>query len=162
MAKSKITTNKDKPVHTVEVSRSAERLPDEPEDVQIRSWLKVSLDFLGCQSSEVSVHFVKQSEVSALNAKYRGFEKTTNVLSFPAGITLGEVLFLGEIIISSEVVRQESAEYGVDFKDLYVHRLIHGLLHLVGYDHIEESERNRMEHKEKELLLKLGMGNPYE
>jgi probable rRNA maturation factor len=44
----------------------------------------------------------------------------------------------------------------------YAHMLVHGLLHLIGYDHIEESERNRMEHKEKELLLKLGMGNPYE
>ena len=162
MAISKIKTNDDNHMHRVEVSRSSERLPDEPEDVQISSWLRFSLDFLGCQSSEVSVHFVKENEAAALNARYRGYEKTTNVLSFPSGITLGKELFLGDIVISSEVVRREAAEYGVDFVDRYAHMLVHGLLHLIGYDHIEESERNRMEHKEKELLLKLGMGNPYE
>jgi probable rRNA maturation factor len=149
-------------VHEVEVSRSAEMLPGEPDDAQVATWLEFALDSLDRQSSEVSVRIVGEEEITSLNAQYRGLEKATNVLSFPAGISVEEVEFLGDIVICSKVVKLESDQYGRGFTDRYAHMLIHGLLHLLGYDHMEEAARIRMEHMETDLLSKLGMGNPYE
>jgi probable rRNA maturation factor len=120
------------------------------------------LDCLNRQPSEVSVRIVDEQEITSLNAQYRGLEKATNVLSFPAGISVDEVEVLGDIVICSKVVKLESDQYGRSFTDRYAHMLIHGLLHLLGYDHMEEAPRVRMEQLETDLLLRLGMGNPYE
>ena len=149
-------------VHEVEVSRSAEVLSGEPDEAQVASWLEFALDSLDRESSEVSVRIVGEEEIASLNALYRGQEKATNVLSFPAGISVEEVEFLGDIVICSKVVKLESDQYGRGFADRYAHMLIHGLLHLLGFDHMEEAERTRMEHVETDLLSRLGMGNPYE
>ena len=83
-----------------------------------------------------------EEEIASLNAQYRGLENATNVLSFPAGISVEEVEFLGDIVICSKVVKLESDLYGRGFADRYVHMLIHGLLHLLGYDHMEERSAN--------------------
>jgi len=149
-------------VHEVEVSRSTERLSGEPDEAQVAFWLEFVLDRLDRQSSEVSVRIVGEEEIASLNAQYRGLENATNVLSFPAGISVEEVEFLGDIVICSKVVKLESDLYGRDFADRYVHMLIHGLLHLLGYDHMEEGARTRMEQLETDLLSRLNMGNPYE
>jgi probable rRNA maturation factor len=108
------------------------------------------------------VRIVGEDEIAALNGQYRGLGNATNVLSFPAGISVEEVEVLGDIVICSKVVKRESDQYGLDFSDRYAHMLIHGLLHLLGYDHMEETARTRMEELEIDLLLRLGMGNPYE
>jgi len=149
-------------VHEVGVSRSAERLFEEPDEAQVVSWLGFVLDRLDRQSAEVSVRIVGEDEIAALNGRYRGLGNATNVLSFPAGILVEKVEFLGDIVICSKVVKLESEEYGTGFEDRYAHMLIHGLLHLLGYDHIEEVARIRMEQLETDLLLRLGMGDPYE
>jgi probable rRNA maturation factor len=125
-------------------------------------WLKFVLGLLDRQSSEVSVRIVDEDEIAALNGQYRGLGNATNVLSFPAGISVEKVEFLGDIVICSKVVKRESYEYGKGFSERYAHMLIHGLLHLLGYDHIEEAARARMEELETDLLVRLGMGNPYE
>lgn len=162
MASLKPATNGVSPVHEVAVSRSTGVLSGEPGDVQVASWLEFALNNLDRQSSEVSVRIVDEEEIKALNAQYRGKESATNVLSFPAGISVEEVEFLGDIVICNRVVKLESDQYGRGFADRYAHMLIHGLLHLLGFDHMEEAERTRMEHMETDLLSKLGMGNPYE
>ena len=162
MVSLKTTTTIDSLVHEVGVSRSAERLSEEPDEAQVVSWLEFVLDRLDRQSSEVSVRIVGEDEIAALNGQYRGQGNATNVLSFPAGISVEEVEFLGDIVICSKVVKLESDQYGLGFSDRYAHMLIHGLLHLLGYDHIEEVARARMEELETDLLLRLGMGNPYE
>ena len=149
-------------MHEVEVSRSTERLSGEPDEAQVAFWLEFVLDRLECQSSEVSVRIVGEEEIASLNAQYRGLENATNVLSFPAGISVEEVEFLGDIVICNKVVKLESDLYGRGFADRYVHMLIHGLLHLLGYDHMEEAAQTRMEQLEIDLLLRLGMSNPYE
>jgi probable rRNA maturation factor len=149
-------------VHEVEVSRSTERLSGEPDEAQVAFWLEFVLDRLDRQSSEVSVRIVGEEEIASLNAQYRGLENATNVLSFPAGISVEEVEFLGDIVICSKVVKLESDLYGRGFADRYAHMLIHGLLHLLGYDHMEEGARTRMEQLETDLLSRLNMGNPYE
>jgi len=144
------------------VSRSAERLSEEPDEAQVVFWLEFVLDRLDRQSSEVSVRIVGEDEIAALNGQYRGLGNATNVLSFPAGISVEKVEFLGDIVICSKVVKLESDQYGKAFSDRYAHMLIHGLLHLLGYDHMTEAARTRMEELEADLLLRLGMGNPYE
>jgi len=144
------------------VSRSAERLSEEPDEGQVVFWLEFVLDRLDRQSSEVSVRIVGEDEIAALNGQYRGLGNATNVLSFPAGISVGEVEFLGDIVICSKVVKLESDQYGRGFADRYAHMLIHGLLHLLGHDHMEEAGQIRMEQLEIDLLLRLGIGNPYE
>ena len=162
MVSLKPTTIGDSLVHEVEVSRSTERLSGEPDEAQVAFWLEFVLDRLDRQSSEVSVRIVGEEEIASLNAQYRGLENATNVLSFPAGISVEEVEFLGDIVICSKVVKLESDLYGRGFADRYVHMLIHGLLHLLGYDHMEEGARTRMEQLETDLLSRLNMGNPYE
>ena len=162
MVSSKTTKTADSLVHEVGVSRSAERLPGEPDEGQLSRWLEFVLDCLNRQPSEVSVRIVDEQEITSLNAQYRGLEKATNVLSFPAGISVDEVEVLGDIVICSKVVKLESDQYGKAFSDRYAHMLIHGLLHLLGYDHMEEAAQSRMEQLEIDLLLRLGMGNPYE
>jgi probable rRNA maturation factor len=149
-------------VHEVGVSRSAERLSEEPDEAQVVFWLEFVLDRLDRQSSEVSVRIVGENEIAALNGEYRGLGNATNVLSFPAGISVEEVEFLGDIVICSKVVKLESDQYGKGFANRYAHMLIHGLLHLLGYDHMEEAAQIRMEQLEIDLLLRLGMGDPYE
>ena len=162
MVSLKTTTTRDSLVHEVGVSRRVERLSEEPDEAQVVFWLEFVLDRLDRQSSEVSVRIVGEDEIAALNGQYRGLGNATNVLSFPAGITVEEVEFLGDIVICSKVVKLESDQYGKAFSDRYAHMLIHGLLHLLGYDHMEEAARTRMEELEADLLLRLGMGNPYE
>jgi len=162
MVSLKTTTTRDSLVHEVGVSRSVERLSEEPDEAQVVSWLEFVLDRLDRQSSEVSVRIVGEDEIAALNWEYRGLGNATNVLSFPAGISVEEVEFLGDIVICSKVVKLESDQYGMGFVNRYAHMLIHGLLHLLGYDHMEEAAQIRMEQLEIDLLLRLGMGNPYE
>ncbi len=154
MVSLKTTTIGDSLVHEVEVSRSTERLSGEPDEAQVAFWLEFVL--------EVSVRIVGEEEIASLNAQYRGLEKATNVLSFPAGISVEEVELLGDIVICSKVVKLESDLYGRGFADRYAHMLIHGLLHLLGYDHMEEGARTRMEQLETDLLSRLNMWNPYE
>jgi probable rRNA maturation factor len=149
-------------MHEVGVSRSTKRLFEEPDEAQVVFWIEFVLDHLDRQSSEISVRIVGEDEITALNGRYRGLGNATNVLSFPAGISVEEVEFLGDIVICSKVVKRESDEYGKDFADRYAHMMIHGLLHLLGYDHMEKAARSRMEEVETDLLLKLGMVNPYE
>lgn len=162
MVSSKTTKTGDSLVHEVDVSRSVERLSGEPDEGQLSFWLEFVLDRLNRQPSEVSVRIVDEPEITSLNSQYRGLAKVTNVLSFPAEISVDEVEVLGDIVICSKVVKLESDQYGRGFTDRYAHMLIHGLLHLLGYDHMEEAPRNRMERLEIDLLLGLGMGNPYE
>jgi len=162
MVSLKTTTTRDSLVHEVGVTRSVERLSEEPDETQVVFWLEFVLDRLDRQSSEVSVRIVGEDEIAALNGEYRGLGNATNVLSFPAGISVEEVEFLGDIVICSKVVKLESDQYGMGFVNRYAHMLIHGLLHLLGYDHMEEAAQIRMEQLEIDLLLRLGMGNPYE
>ena len=162
MVSLKTTTTRDSLVYEVGVSRSVERLSEEPDEAQVVFWLEFVLDRLDRRSSEVSVRIVGEDEIAALNGQYRGLGNATNVLSFPAGISVEEVEFLGDIVICSKVVKLESDQYGKGFANRYAHMLIHGLLHLLGYDHMEEAAQIRMEQLEIDLLLRLGVSNPYE
>jgi len=119
---------------------------------------------------ELSVTLTGDEQVRSLNAKWRGKDKTTNVLSFPMADELdftranvdGPELLLGDVILAHGVCEQEAAEKGVSFEDHAAHLLVHGTLHLLGYDHHDEAEATDMEAREVRALKRLGIANPYE
>ena len=119
---------------------------------------------------EISVRLTGDEEVRALNSQWRGKDKPTNVLSFPMAETgdlqdtkvAGPELLLGDIILARGVCAFEAAEKGVTFEDHATHLLVHGTLHLLGYDHDNEDEAADMEAREARALGRLGIANPYE
>lgn len=153
----------DRTTHVIDVSRGLGSLPGEPGDAEVQRWLGEALDALGSGAAAVSVRIVGEEEMLALNASYRNNPRPTNVLSFPDNVRDEmERRLLGDIAVCSEVVRAESEQHSVPFRDRYAHMLVHGLLHLLGHDHAGDRERAKMESLERKLLARLGMGDPYE
>ena len=114
---------------------------------------------------ETAILFTSDDAMMALNAQWRGAAYVTNVLSFAAEdfpVPAGEVQPLGDIVLGSGVVRREADEQGKTFPDHATHLIIHGLLHLLGYDHETGDEAIVMEELEIEILKGLGISNPYD
>jgi len=113
---------------------------------------------------ELGVRVVGAAESRRLNARYRGKDKPTNVLSFPpfALRASGDgPLPLGDLVICAQVVRSEAREQGKRLEAHWAHLVVHGALHLIGYDHEREAEAKRMERREVAVLRRLGFANPY-
>ena len=120
------------------------------------------------ETIEVSVSFVTDDEIHELNRDYRGIDRPTDVLSFECDgldddmdFVEGDVFELGDVIIAVDVADRQTAEYGTTFEDEISLLLVHGLLHLCGYDHIEDDEAEVMEARERELLSDF-YGKPFE
>lgn len=119
---------------------------------------------------EISVRLTGDEEVRALNAQWRGKDTSTNVLSFPmasevelrAAKVAGPELLLGDIILAHGVCAKEAKEKGVDVAHHASHLVVHGTLHLLGYDHHDDDEAADMEAREVRALEALGIANPYE
>lgn len=112
---------------------------------------------------ELTIRFVESAESQSLNHAYRGKDKPTNVLSFPAELPdFIESSLLGDLVICDTVVQQEAAEQHKLIIHHYQHLIVHGILHLLGFDHIEKTEADIMEHHEIEILDKLGIDDPYQ
>ena len=112
---------------------------------------------------ELTIRIVENGESQQLNHQYRDKDKPTNVLSFPFDVPDGiELDLLGDLVIAANVVSQESIEQNKSLSAHWAHMVIHGCLHLLGYDHISDDEADEMESIEIQLLAKLGFKNPYE
>jgi len=121
-------------------------------------------------SIEISIRLTSDAEVQALNRQYRGKDKPTNVLSFPmvqpdliAGLANtddGEVL-LGDIVLAFETCEREARERGVALEDHAAHLIVHGTLHLLGHDHMNDAEAEAMEAIEQAAMAALGLHDPY-
>ena len=112
--------------------------------------------------AEVSVVLTDDAEQRELNRQWRGIDKSTNVLSFPQLEPFAPVAGLvGDIILARETLEREAGEMGVSFTDHFTHLVVHGFLHLLGYDHIEDDEAEQMEGLETQILSTLGIADPY-
>jgi probable rRNA maturation factor len=119
---------------------------------------------------EVAVRLTDDAEVHQLNRDFRGKDKPTNVLSFPqvqddlleslANSDDGEIL-LGDIVLARETCAREAEEKGISLEDHATHLIVHGTLHLVGYDHMDDASAGAMEAIEVKALASLGLANPY-
>ncbi len=105
-----------------------------------------------CERGTVSISFVGKKKIRSINRRFRGKDKTTNVLSFPFMDNLPKEKIIGDIVICPFVASKEARKYKNDFVDYVAFLLIHGFLHLLGYDHIREKDRLIMEKKEKEIF----------
>ena len=134
-----------------------------PEEDDIRSWIAAALAG-GARSadSEICVRLVDRDEMSKLNRDYRAKEGPTNVLSFPSDLpTELELPLLGDIVICAPVVRTEAKQQHKSLRAHWAHLTVHGTLHLLGYDHIEEHQAVAMETLETRILEQLNFACPY-
>lgn len=127
----------------------------------VQRWLSNAVEKFQSQA-EVTVRIVDEEESHQLNHEYRGKDKPTNVLSFPFEAPPGiEIDLLGDLIICRQVVEREAKEQGKPLMAHWAHMVVHGSLHLLGYDHIEDDEAEEMESLETEIMQSMGFEDPY-
>ncbi|ATP52244.1 rRNA maturation RNase YbeY [Pseudomonas kermanshahensis] len=133
-----------------------------PDDAAFRRWCELALRQRSADS-EMTIRLVDEAEGRELNHTYRHKDYATNVLSFPADVPddLLDIPLLGDLVICVAVVEREAAEQGKTLEAHWAHLVIHGCLHLLGYDHIDDDEAEEMEALERELLAELGHPDPY-
>jgi probable rRNA maturation factor len=131
---------------------------------EIATWASGSLG-LPAAGRELGVRVVGPTESRRLNSHYRGKDKPTNVLSFPApeipGTPPSAARPLGDLVICPQVLRSEAREQKKTLRAHWAHLVVHGTLHLIGYDHERDADATRMERREITVLRRLGFANPY-
>lgn len=147
----------------VQVASGDKTLPDAK---VIAGWVSRAIESArGNCDSEVSVRIVDRDEMQQLNAEYRNKDKPTNVLSFPAGDIAGlppdTASPLGDIVVCAAVVNDEALQQGKPPSDHWAHMIVHGTLHLLGFDHEKDVDAKAMESLEIEILTAHGIANPY-
>ncbi|WP_299071795.1 rRNA maturation RNase YbeY [uncultured Paraglaciecola sp.] len=144
-----------------------------PQQQDMQLWLDTLMTYQRLTKKEITVRIVDEAEIQQLNQQYRNKDQTTNVLSFPfevpqytlpdgAELDNSMTNFLGDIVICAQVVEQESKQQNKQIEHHWAHMLIHGTLHLCGYDHIEQQEAQEMESIEIAVLQKLAIDDPYQ
>ena len=152
------------PVIDVEIVSDAGTTPSIDE---ITDWVRRALEAVPQppQDAELAVRVVDAEEMQSLNCEHRQENMPTNVLSFPIGQIQGLPAaagnFLGDIVVCASVVSREASEQGKPRNDHWAHMLVHGTLHLLGYDHEIDSEAAKMEALEQRVLAQHGVPNPY-
>ncbi|RAP56289.1 rRNA maturation RNase YbeY [Oleiagrimonas sp. MCCC 1A03011] len=134
-----------------------------PAPASFRAWVAAALRAVHRRKpAELSIRIVDADEGRALNAAYRGKDYATNVLSFPAELPPGvDLPLIGDLVICAPVVVREAAEQNKPAREHWAHMTVHGVLHLLGYDHIEDADAVRMEALETRILAGLGIDDPY-
>jgi probable rRNA maturation factor len=133
-------------------------------DALVAGSLQAALEESGddvAEGAEVSLLFCDDAAIRALNRQFRGQDKPTNVLSFPAPDPIETAPFLGDIAIARETVAREALEQGKSLGQHCRHMIVHGFLHLLGYDHEDDEEAEAMEAMEIRILRRLGVDDPY-
>lgn len=134
-----------------------------PSVSRLKKWAKVPLT-LHKKEVELTIRIVDEKEITMLNLQYRHKNKPTNVLSFPfdmPDVISDEIFILGDIVICAEVVNSQAKIAGKKNDAHWAHMVIHGTLHLLGYDHERDADAEKMEQQEISILKSLGFPNPY-
>ena len=134
-----------------------------PSHTNITHWVNHVLSHEAKTDAELSIRIVDKDEIQQLSASYRNKDKPTNVLSFPAELPEAvQIPLLGDIIICAPIVEKEAREQQKSTDSHWAHMLIHGTLHLLGYDHIDDTEADIMEGVEIQIMQNLGFDSPYQ
>ncbi|MET0329568.1 MAG: rRNA maturation RNase YbeY [Luteimonas sp.] len=136
-----------------------------PSAASFRKWSAAALSGR-IREADLAIRIVDEDEGRALNRHYRGKDYATNVLSFPADLPEGlpegvHLPLLGDLVICAPVVAREAAEQAKPLNAHYAHLTVHGVLHLLGWDHEDDQEADAMEQLEREILAGLGIDDPY-
>lgn len=147
----------------MELLLDIQRVVDIPvTDNEFYLWVKTVLETENHDDTELTIRIVDETESGALNEQYRKKKGPTNVLSFPFEMPEGiELSLLGDLVICAPVVKQEAEEQNKNEKAHWAHMVVHGILHLLGYDHINTADAEIMETKETGILKGLGYADPY-
>lgn len=132
-----------------------------PTDADFQRWVDTALTSHR-DEGEICIRIVSPEESQELNSTYRGKDKPTNVLSFPFEVPEGvPITLLGDLIICADVVSREADEQKKALLDHWAHMVVHGCLHLIGFDHINDDEAEEMENLERKILATLDIADPY-
>lgn len=141
--------------------------------IEVETWRRITTDLEGylwrihaaacareaALGADMALLLTDDERLRVLNRRFRGVDKATNVLSFPSGGAHSR--YLGDIALAYGVCRSEAEEKGISIADHTAHLIVHGLLHLVGYDHESDDDAERMEGLETQILASLGVADPY-
>lgn len=139
-----------------------------PSEIKFQLWVDCALGIVGSemQQPEVTIRVVSKEESRQLNSEYRQKDKPTNILSFPFEIP--EMIpaeefseYLGDLVVCEDVLNLEASQQNKTLEAHWAHLVVHGILHLLSFDHIEENEAEEMESLEIKILAELGISNPY-
>jgi probable rRNA maturation factor len=139
------------------VLRYRTRRPWAPGPSSLRRWAKLAA---GDRGGELGIRVVGSRESRLLNERWRGRTRPTNVLSFPASPGLGSRQ-IGDLVVCAPVVAREAREQGKPLASHWAHMIVHGTLHLLGFDHERAADAKRMESRERALLARIGIADPY-
>lgn len=143
-------------------TQKVERHAKTPALKQLREWTAFTLRQQKIRRGELCIRIVGETESAQLNRQYRHKSGPTNVLSFPTTLPEGLALpLLGDLVICAAVVNREAVEQGKSRAAHWAHMVVHGSLHLLGFDHIRNRDASKMEAEEVKILRKLGFGDPY-
>ncbi|MBS1154355.1 MAG: rRNA maturation RNase YbeY [Proteobacteria bacterium] len=134
-----------------------------PTRAQIKKWAEAALQ-ADVGNAEITFRIVDAEEGQTLNRDYRGKDYATNVLTFTFDEDMPDIPglpLMGDIVLCAPVVEREAAEQGISLEAHYCHLVVHGVLHLQGYDHLEDEEAEAMEALEKQIVISLGYDDPY-
>lgn len=138
--------------------------PSVPDETELTAWARAALAAMppSVAAGELVLRVTDRDEIARLNEQFRGKGGPTNVLSFPADLPEGPwAPVLGDVVICREVVTEEAAAQGKAEPAHWAHMVVHGVLHLLGYDHQEAAEAEAMEGLERRILADLGLPDPY-
>ena len=138
------------------------RISGTPRTPSIARWARAALAGSGRGSAAVTVRLVDETESAALNKRYRGKRGSTNVLSFSYDLAPGARGLSGDLVICAPLVVREATRLGLPPRAHWAHLVVHGILHLRGYDHIREKDAQAMEAVEIRMLKHMGFKNPYD
>jgi probable rRNA maturation factor len=151
----------EKPALGLDVQYAIEN-DDVPTQLEFECWVRAALEPMG-GSVDMAIRVVDEQEGQRLNNRYRGIDRATNVLSFPFEAPPGiESDYMGDLVICAPVVQREAQQQNKPEKNHWAHMVVHGVLHLRGYDHQRDAQAVEMETLEKKILATLGVQDPYQ